>query len=291
MLREADLPHLDYHGFVEGDDLGKGTVDVIVTEGFTGNIALKTAEGTAKQIGQYIRDAMNHSWSSRIGYFFARRRFSALREKMDPGKVNGGVFLGLDGVVIKSHGGADAEGFAGAIEVGYDMVRHELLGKIREMIAPSQRGGRPSLAARSGQFLKGQSQDCCRSHRTKPPLASFRRARRRRLSAGARPDQRRTRQTVDTSDEWIVSSAPASANAISPRQGETTSHARHQAAAGRARRRPASTAADIDLVIVATSTPDYTFPAVATQVQAESRHPSTASHSICRRCARASSSP
>jgi phosphate acyltransferase len=135
VLREAGLPHLDYHGFVEGDDLGKGTVDVIVTEGFTGNIALKTAEGTAKQIGQYIRDAMKHSWSSRIGYFFARKAFSALREKMDPGKVNGGVFLGLDGVVIKSHGGADADGFAGAIEVGYDMVRHELLAKTREMIA------------------------------------------------------------------------------------------------------------------------------------------------------------
>ncbi|WP_158814568.1 phosphate acyltransferase PlsX [Methylocapsa sp. S129] len=134
-LREVGLPHLDYHGFVEGDDLGKGTVDVIVTEGFTGNIALKTAEGTAKQIGQYIRDAMNHSWSSRIGYFFARSAFNALREKMDPSKVNGGVFLGLDGVVIKSHGGADADGFAGAIEVGYDMVRHELLAKTREMIA------------------------------------------------------------------------------------------------------------------------------------------------------------
>jgi glycerol-3-phosphate acyltransferase PlsX len=135
VLRGAGFPHLDYHGFVEGDDLGKGTVDVIVTEGFTGNIALKTAEGTAKQIAQYIRDAMNHSWSSRLGYILARGAFNALRDKMDPGKVNGGVFLGLDGVVIKSHGGADAEGFAGAIEVGYDMVRHELLGKIREMIA------------------------------------------------------------------------------------------------------------------------------------------------------------
>ncbi|MBV9522177.1 MAG: phosphate acyltransferase PlsX [Alphaproteobacteria bacterium] len=134
VLREAKFPNLDYHGFVEGDDLGKGTVDVIVTEGFTGNIALKTAEGTAKQIAQYIRDAMNHSWSSRLGYLLARSAFNALRDKMDPGKVNGGVFLGLDGVVIKSHGGADAEGFAGAIEVGYDMVRHELLGKIREMI-------------------------------------------------------------------------------------------------------------------------------------------------------------
>jgi glycerol-3-phosphate acyltransferase PlsX len=135
VLRESSLPHMRYHGFVEGDDLGKGTVDVIVTEGFTGNIALKTAEGTAKQIGQYIRDAMGHSLMSRLGYFFARDAFRALRAKMDPGRVNGGVFLGLDGVVIKSHGGADAESFAGAIEVGYDMVRQELLGKIRDMIA------------------------------------------------------------------------------------------------------------------------------------------------------------
>jgi phosphate acyltransferase len=135
VLRESQLPNLSYHGFVEGDDLGKGTVDVIVTEGFTGNIALKTAEGTAKQIGQYFRDAMASSWSSRLGYLLARGAFRALREKMDPGKVNGGVFLGLDGVVIKSHGGANAESFAGAIEVGYDMVRQELLVKIRDMIA------------------------------------------------------------------------------------------------------------------------------------------------------------
>ena len=135
MLREAQSPHLDYRGFVEGDDLGKGTVDVIVTEGFTGNIALKTAEGTAKQISQYIRDAMGFSWMSRLGYFLAKDAFAALRSKMDPGRVNGGVFLGLDGVCIKSHGGADAEGFANAIEVGYEMVRQELLGKIRDMIA------------------------------------------------------------------------------------------------------------------------------------------------------------
>ena len=135
VLRESQLPNLSYHGFVEGDDLGKGTVDVIVTEGFTGNIALKTAEGTAKQIGQYIRDAMASSWSSKLAYMLARGAFRALREKMDPGRVNGGVFLGLDGVVIKSHGGANAESFAGAIEVGYDMVRQELLVKIRDMIA------------------------------------------------------------------------------------------------------------------------------------------------------------
>jgi phosphate acyltransferase len=134
LLREADLPNLAYHGFVEGDDLGKGTVDVVVTEGFTGNIALKTAEGTAKQIGEYLRSAMTRTWTAKIGYFFARQAFDALREKMDPRKVNGGVFLGLEGVVIKSHGGADALGLASAIDIAYDMAHYELMRTIRDML-------------------------------------------------------------------------------------------------------------------------------------------------------------
>ncbi|KAB2857982.1 MAG: phosphate acyltransferase PlsX, partial [Bauldia sp.] len=105
ILREANLPYLDYVGFVEGDDIGKGTVDVVVTEGFAGNIALKTAEGTARQIGEYLRSAMSRTLRARIGYLLARNAFTALREKLDPRKMNGGVFLGLNGVVIKSHGG------------------------------------------------------------------------------------------------------------------------------------------------------------------------------------------
>jgi phosphate acyltransferase len=142
ILREAKLPNMRYHGFVEGDDLGKGAVDVFVTEGFTGNIALKTAEGTARQLSQYIRDAMGSSLMSRIGALFARPALEALRARMGP-RASGGVFLGLDGVVIKAHGGADAESYAGAVELGYDMVRQELLGKIREMIAHAN-GFRPA---------------------------------------------------------------------------------------------------------------------------------------------------
>src|SRR4051794_25695953 len=134
ILRERDLPFLDYRGFVEGDDLGKGTVDVVVTEGFTGNIALKTAEGTAKQIAQYLRSAMSRTLMAKIGYLFARQAFDALRDKMDPRKVNGGVFLGLEGVVIKSHGGTDALGFASAIDIAYDMAHFELMRTIREML-------------------------------------------------------------------------------------------------------------------------------------------------------------
>lgn len=130
LLREMSLSGIDYHGFVEGDDLGKGTVDVVVTEGFTGNIALKTAEGTAKQIGAYLREAMNRTWLAKLGYILAKSAFDRLRDKMDPRKVNGGVFLGLNGIVIKSHGGTDAEGIAAAIDLAHAMARHGLREKI-----------------------------------------------------------------------------------------------------------------------------------------------------------------
>ena len=138
ILREADLPSLTYHGFIEGNDIGKGTTDVVVTEGFTGNIALKTAEGTAKQIGEYLKAAMSRTLMSKIGYIFAKQAFDTLKDRMDPRKVNGGVFLGLDGVVIKSHGGTDKIGFAAAVDMAHDMVRYELLSKIREMITTSR---------------------------------------------------------------------------------------------------------------------------------------------------------
>ncbi|MFZ0496755.1 MAG: phosphate acyltransferase PlsX [Methylocella sp.] len=134
LLRETSLPNLDYRGFVEGDDIGKGTVDVVVTEGFAGNIALKTAEGTANQIAQYLREALDRDIMSKIGYFLARHAFAALKAKMDPRNVNGGVFLGLNGVVIKSHGGSDAVGTAHAVEIGYAMARQELLRKIRDSL-------------------------------------------------------------------------------------------------------------------------------------------------------------
>ena len=134
MLREANLPELDYAGFVEGTDIGEGTADVVVTEGFAGNIALKTAEGTARQIGHYMKTAMSRTWRSRLGSILAWQAFSTLREKMDPSKANGGVFLGLNGIVIKSHGGSDATGFAAAIDLGYDMVRHELRAKIEQTL-------------------------------------------------------------------------------------------------------------------------------------------------------------
>ena len=110
-------------------------MDVIVTEGFAGNIALKAAEGTARQLATFLRSAMNRTWRSRIGYVFAKPAFDALKEKMDPRRSNGGVFLGLNGIVIKSHGGTDAEGFASALDVGYDMARYDLLARINRSFA------------------------------------------------------------------------------------------------------------------------------------------------------------
>jgi glycerol-3-phosphate acyltransferase PlsX len=134
MLREGQWPQFQYSGFVEGDDIGKGTVDVVVTEGFAGNIALKAAEGTARQLVQMLRSEMRRNWARKLGYLLARGAFDALGDKMDPRKSNGGIFLGLNGIVIKSHGGIDAEGFAYAIDRGHELVRHDLLAKIGQTL-------------------------------------------------------------------------------------------------------------------------------------------------------------
>ncbi|MGC2082894.1 MAG: phosphate acyltransferase PlsX [Bradyrhizobium sp.] len=132
MLRAMNLPQLDYIGFVEGDGIGKGAADVVVTEGFCGNVALKAAEGTARQVVEVLRGAIQNSLMARIGYLLARGAFQTLRNKMDPRKGNGSVLLGLNGIVVKSHGGTDAEGFASAVGVGYEMARYDLLTKINQ---------------------------------------------------------------------------------------------------------------------------------------------------------------
>lgn len=130
-LRESNRANLyQYAGFIGGDDISSGSVDVIVMDGFTGNVALKTAEGTAKQVFAYLRSAMSDTLLGRIGFFFARSAFAELRSKADPRKFDGGVFLGLNGLVVKSHGGADEVSFASAIKVAYDAARYNLLDSI-----------------------------------------------------------------------------------------------------------------------------------------------------------------
>ena len=121
ILRDA-TSHFAFHGFVEGDDLTRGTTDVIVTDGFTGNAALKTAEGVSRLFGDYLRRVLASSWRGRLGFAIARDSFRALRERTDPRRHNGAMFLGVNGAVVKSHGGTDALGFATAIEVAVDMV-------------------------------------------------------------------------------------------------------------------------------------------------------------------------
>jgi len=129
ILNGADLP-LRFHGFVEGDDIAKGTTDVVVTDGFSGNVALKTMEGTAKLFSQFLRTAFSQSMMSKLGYMLARPAMMALRERIDPRHHNGGVFLGLNGISVKSHGSMDDVGFATAIGLAVDMVADDLIGRI-----------------------------------------------------------------------------------------------------------------------------------------------------------------
>jgi glycerol-3-phosphate acyltransferase PlsX len=121
ILQETSLP-IKFHGFVEGDDIGAGTVDVVVTDGFTGNIALKTAEGTVKLFAQFLKEALMSSTLSRLGAFLARPALEKLRKRIDPRQYNGAMMVGLNGICVKSHGGTDAFGFSKAIEVAVELI-------------------------------------------------------------------------------------------------------------------------------------------------------------------------
>ena len=120
----------DYRGFVEGDDIAKGVVDVIVTDGFTGNVALKTAEGLARFFRAELRKTFTSSLMARLGALVARRSLTQMAERLDPSSINGGPFLGLKGIVVKSHGGADARGFANAIRLAIDLAASDFAGEI-----------------------------------------------------------------------------------------------------------------------------------------------------------------
>jgi glycerol-3-phosphate acyltransferase PlsX len=148
MLRVDNSP-IAFHGFVEGNDIGAGTVDVVVTDGFTGNVALKTLEGTAKLYTDFVRQAFNTSTLARLGYVLASSSWKKLRQRVDPRRYNGGVFLGLNGVCVKSHGGTDALGFAYALGVAFDLVKYHFGDKVIEDLAQLRRalGEEPAAAA------------------------------------------------------------------------------------------------------------------------------------------------
>ena len=149
------LSHIapQFHGFVEGHDIAAGTTDIVVMDGFTGNVALKTAEGALKLAGDLLRQIFGGSLGGKLAYLLARPGLDRMREWLDPRRYNGAVMLGLNGVVVKSHGGTDATGFAHALDVAMDMVTHGFNAKIRdgltriEALTLYDRGATPNLAA------------------------------------------------------------------------------------------------------------------------------------------------
>ncbi|MBS0185440.1 MAG: phosphate acyltransferase PlsX [Proteobacteria bacterium] len=134
LRRAADYlknyPGINFYGFIEGNDISKGTVDVVVTDGFTGNVALKTLEGTARLIRSFLKDAFAGSLLGKIGYFFALPTLKHVFQRMNPSRYNGAIFLGLNGIAIKSHGSTDALGFSNAISVAVDMLSHGFKSRI-----------------------------------------------------------------------------------------------------------------------------------------------------------------
>jgi glycerol-3-phosphate acyltransferase PlsX len=129
LLREGGFG-LAYEGFVEGDDIAKGTVDVVVTDGFTGNIALKTAEGVARYIFAQFKGALTSGVMARTGALLALPALKRMRQRIDPSAINGGPLLGLNGIVVKSHGGADARGFSNAVRIAVELARSDYLNKV-----------------------------------------------------------------------------------------------------------------------------------------------------------------
>lgn len=143
------LSHIaaQFHGFVEGHDITAGTVDVVVTDGFTGNVALKTGEGAMKLAAELLRQVFTGSLAGKLAYLLARPGLERMRNWLDPRRYNGAMMLGLNGVVVKSHGGTDAEGFANAVDVAMDMVVNGFNEKIRAGLAQIGRLDGPALAA------------------------------------------------------------------------------------------------------------------------------------------------
>lgn len=143
----AGIGDYDYVGFVEGVDLPSNKVDVIVTDGFTGNVALKTAEGTARLIGDFLREAFYATFLSKISGLLASSALGRLRKRMDPRRANGGVFLGLNGIVVKSHGSADATGVAAALDMAYQLAKSGFRDRLAARVASAQATGQSAAPA------------------------------------------------------------------------------------------------------------------------------------------------
>ncbi|MFL2662257.1 MAG: phosphate acyltransferase PlsX [Alphaproteobacteria bacterium] len=129
---------INFYGFVEGDDINKGIVDVVVTDGFSGNIALKTAEGVADLIFTYLKNAYQSSFISKLGYILSKPALNRFKTRIDPRKYNGAVLLGLNGIIVKSHGGTDAFGFSNAISVAISLIKNNYVNTIENQLTRKQ---------------------------------------------------------------------------------------------------------------------------------------------------------
>ena len=127
--------HINFYGFIEGNDINKGIVDVVVTDGFSGNIALKTAEGVAELIVSFLQGAYKSSLISKIGYLFSKPALNRFKARIDPRKYNGAVLLGLNGIVVKSHGGTDAFGFSNAISSAISLIENNYNEEIKKKLS------------------------------------------------------------------------------------------------------------------------------------------------------------
>ena len=246
----------NFRGFVEGHDITAGTTDVIVTDGFTGNVALKTGEGALKLMRDLLRQVFTSTVPARLGYLLARPALDRLREWMDPRRYNGAILIGLNGVVVKSHGGTDALGFAHAVDVAMDMVTHGFNESIRDGLTRLSTTG-PRIAADSSLRL--------------PPSMVL-----RAIIAGCggylpatrlSNDELAALKGLDTSDAWIRERTGIGYRHFAA--PDETASDMGAAAARQALERAGVDASEVDAVLVATSTPDSAFPATAARIQAK----------------------
>ena len=200
LLRDADYLPMRFDGFTEGDQLSRGNFDVVVTDGFSGNIALKTAEGTARFVTDLLRRAFKSSLRSKAGFALSSPALNLLKVHLDPNNHNGAVFLGLNGLVVKSHGGANPKGVANAI------------GSPRAWSATTSPG-------RSARISTISAPTPSPTRRRDDPAVG--RARRRLGAAQAPADNEELAETVDTSDQWIVERTGIRSRYIAG-EGETT---------------------------------------------------------------------
>ncbi len=154
-VREADrllrdmVSDINYHGFVEGDDIAKGAVDVVITDGFTGNVALKTAEGLARYFRSELRSTLTTNLLAKLGAIIASGALRQMSERLNPSTINGGPFLGLNGVVVKSHGGADARGFANAIRLAADLGGSDIIAEVARTLGRRSTSGASAMKERT----------------------------------------------------------------------------------------------------------------------------------------------